>query len=322
MSACDDVQANEYIRRLIRGGSRVETGERSFAAGALSLFGCPARDASVSSFAAVSYLGLTGRRPTRWCLRLDPGHLQPRRSQLYLIAGDLLSVSAAEAASLVADISELYKDRGWSISAPRTDQWFLELPEDPGILTTPIAHAVGKDIDQLLPSGRHAAAWHSMMNEIQMLLHQSTVNAVREEEDRYTINTVWPWGEGDLPSPTNDWQRVWTDEAFTRGLARLGDAALQSVPDGAETLMEDLPIGSSLLVLGDAWSELRRSDPRLACRDSDELEKRWWRPLWSALRGDDLQALTIIDPCWDRVTIRGSDLRRWRRFVQRLTINQ
>ncbi len=311
-------QSNELIDRMIRSGSRLAAEGGSFASKALHLFGCPAEDDLSPAFAAVSYLGIVGHRPAEWCLRLDPGHLQPRRSQLFLIAGDSLSVTQSEAASLVSDISELYKDSGWVVSAPHPQQWFVELDEEPGISTTPIAQAAGKDIDPLLPSGQDAAEWHSRMNEIQMLLHQSPVNALREDEDRYTINTVWPWGEGRLPQlPQSGWTRVWSDEAFTRGLAILSDTALQSVPEDAEQLMHDLSIGSGLLVLGDIWSELQSNEPDRAHRDAIDMDTRWWRPLWSALRRRELNSLTITDPARSVVTIRDADVRPLRRIINR-----
>jgi hypothetical protein len=273
--------------------------------------------------AAVSYYGITDQRPKGWCLRIDPAHLETRLTRLYLIAGKPLTVTKDEADALIAVIRGLYEEYGWCVSALDTDQWYLVVPDDPGVITTPIAWAIGKDIDSLLPAGVNASLWHARMNEIQMAFHASPVNTIREAEARYTINTIWPWGSGELPDLTEPvWRRVWSNEPLTRGLAKLSNTSLNSAPQEAGEIVDDLSFGAGLLVLGDTWSVFDRSEPDHACAQLHNLEERWWRPLWAALKARQLNSLTITDFGLGAVTIRDQDARNWPQWMRFLTSNK
>lgn len=313
----------QVLKKLLSKGAKTSVGSSTFASAAFSTFDFPETTRHGLPVAAVSYLGITDRPPEGWCLRIDPAHLETRLTKLYLIAGKPLAVCKDEAESLIAILGELYRDDEWRIYAPDAEQWYLMVSEDPGVIATPIAEALGKDVDMLLPDGAKKASWHARMNEIQMAFHASPVNARREEEARYTINTIWPWGSGALPESTEQvWQRVWSDEPLTRGLAKLGGSRLSSAPTNATEIIDRLTSGAALLVLGDHWSVFDRSDPDHAREELRDWENRWWRPLWVALKTRELNSLTITGPALDTVTIRDQDVRRWPYWARFLTSKQ
>ena len=312
LQLCHDRQVTPSLTKLIRRGRGVPLGTTSFESIAWALFHMPEIDNRMIPVAAVSFYGLTGRKPDNWCLRIDPAHLQPRRSQLYLIAGKPLSINDQEAEKLIETINLLYAEQGWCVHAPRADQWYLEIFDDPDIITTPITAAVDKDIDRLMPIGRVALFWHARMTEIQMAFHDSPVNIARESEDRFTINSVWPWGSGQIPRlPGSDWEQVWSNEPFTRGLASLNSSPLEYVPLDVGELIDGSASGRGLLVLGDGWSVLERSELSKAVADLTEMEERWWLPFWIALKKRELNSLTIFDVDAGSFTIDHKDVRNW-----------
>jgi hypothetical protein len=320
MQACQTLANYPLLRKLISRGSSNALQSDSFESTAFSMFNFQQSGSEGLPIAAVSYYGIADQRPKGWCLRVDPAHLEPRLTKLYLIAGKQLAVTKDEANSLIAVIQELYEEYGWRVHALNPDQWYLVLPDDPGVITTPIASVVGKDIDALLPVGTHASLWHKRMNEIQMAFHACPLNTNREVEERYTINTIWPWGSGELPELIEPvWQRVWSDEALTRGLAKLSNSRLNSAPKDASGIIDELSAGSDLLVLGDTWSVIDRSEPAYACAQLSDLEERWWRPLWAALKARALNSLTITDFDLGAVTIQDQDVRKWSRWMRFLT---
>ncbi len=279
---------------------------------AFKLFGLPVAKEQPLAVAPVSYFGMVECKPRGWCMSIDPVSLDPRRSQLFLIAGEPLSVTVDEAEALISCINEACVPREWRAETLASDYWYLTVDEDPDIVTTPLSAVFGEDIDALLPRGSGAAVWQAWMNEVQMVLHQSPVNQIRDAQGRYPINSVWPWGAGRLPDvPKQKWATVWSNEPVTRGLAKLSAATLQSVPTGAPQVINASAAGPGLVVLGDGWSRLRRSSPDTALTDLATLENDWWPPLWQALKCGDLSTLSIIDPDSGVFEVHSRDAKRW-----------
>ncbi len=323
MRVCRTSGTTYVLQKLINRGAKNTLQTDSFESLAFSMFNFHQLGGHGLPVAAVSYYGITDKRPKGWCLRIDPAHLEPRLTKLFLIAGKPLAVTKDEANSLIAVIQELYQEHEWHVHALDPDQWYLIVPDDPGVITTPIAWAMGKDIDSLLPAGVNASLWHARMNEIQMAFHASPVNTIREAEARYTINTVWPWGSGELPELTEQvWRRVWSDEPLTRGLAKLGKSQLNFVPKNTVEIIEHSSCGSDLLVLGGIWSVFDTSEPDHTCAHLRDLEQRWWRPLWAALKARVLNSLTITDVGLGAVTVRNRDVRIWPQWPRFLTSNK
>ncbi len=321
IQACGASVTSSVLNRILERGRSTESQHNSFESLAFSMFELkPPSDSRELPVAAVSYFGATDQRPDGWCLRIDPAHLQTRLTKLYLIAGKPLAVSSDEAGALIRVIHELYREQGWRVETTESDQWYLLVPDDPGVTTTPITGAIGRDVDALLPAGANASWWHACMNEIQMAFHADPVNTERDTQGLYTINTVWPWGSGRLPNLKKTvWRRVWSDEPLTRGLAKLSKARLSPVPTDAADVVKDLSPESNLLVLGDSWSEIDSSDMDFACSRLQNLEQKWWRPLFSALKAGSFSALTVTDFGLGAVSVSRPDTRGWRQWLRLLT---
>ena len=63
--------------------------------------------------------------------------------------------------------------------------------------TQPPDAVVGHDVHDFMPSGRDGARIRSLMNEIQMLLHEHPVNLRRERARQLPVNGWWLWGFGE-----------------------------------------------------------------------------------------------------------------------------
>jgi hypothetical protein len=96
------------------------------------------------------------------------------------------------------------------------------------------ADALGRNLRDLMPAGRDGARVRSLVNEIQMLLHEHPVNSARLERRQPAINSVWLWGIGRLEKvmPVN-LPTLYTDDAWLAGLWRLHGPAARSLEEFA-----------------------------------------------------------------------------------------
>jgi hypothetical protein len=152
-----------------------------------------------------------------------------------------------------------------------------------------------------------------------MLLHDHAVNAAREARGEPPINSLWLWGAGRMPSAAGShWRSVSAAEPLALGLARLAGAGAHALPASAEAWLAQAPEeGRHLVVLDALRAPLALAEAADYREALGGLERDWFGPLLSALRGGRIGMLTVHVPdgaeCMAYETIRG-DLRRfWRR---------
>ena len=185
--------------------------------------------------------------------------------------------------------------------------------------TTPLAQAVGRSIDDILPRGADAPFWRARLNEVQMLLHGHAVNAHRESAGELPVNSIWLWGGGCMQAPAGaPFNALWSADPFARGLAQATHVAAHKLPGNAtELLRASAGTGVQLIVL-DALCVPDRYGDAYAWRTTlARLEREWFAPLLEALRQERIGMLSLhgLGPkgTLSVETTRG-DLRRfWRR---------
>lgn len=267
--------------------------------------------------AAVTRLADGGTPDGACWLRADPVALQAGLDSATLLTADL-DLSAAEVAELVAAANALLADRGLELEPLARDRWYLRLPDSASSAppdAPPPEEQAGANIATALPPDREAKRWHALATELQMLLHQSAVNAAREAQGRRPINALWLWGAGRLPA-SGAWRPelggVLADEPFARGLgiaagvpvcplapslAATDAAAVATALDRLDTQRrEHAPNRPARLVvvLDQLLRPLRHGD--LACWHTGLLavSQTWLPALEQALRTGRLARLTLF----------------------------
>jgi hypothetical protein len=278
-----------------------------------ALFGVELPPGGDLPVAAVTRVVDAGTREEGYWLRADPAHLVPNRDQLVLAAVGGLGISRDDAEHLAADINSRFGDAGWHLDAPVPDRWYLQLDDDPGIRTVPPSAAAGRDIRGLLPAGEHARHWHALINELQMVLHGSPVNAAREGRGEPAVNSLWLWGGGRLPRvPKGTWIKVWGNDPLAEGLARLSGTATAALPAKGDTwLASALDPGGHLAVLSGGLDAIRRGDLGRWLEFVQVLETDWFVPLLGALRSGELQTLSLLPLAGWNYSLGRRELRRW-----------
>ncbi len=306
----DDLTALELL--LARAQQRSEHGgieQRLF-----SLFGIPA---AVGDWpvAAVTRLVDGGTEDGHYWLRADPVHMQPSHDQVIMAGNHPLNVSGAEMAQLRDEFNQLCREDGLQLETPVNQRWYLRVERTPQITTTPLPAVVGQNIYPHLPQGAEGLYWNKLLSEVQMLFYGSSVNQQRRQQGLPEINSLWFWGGGLLPvvnATTTPWQQLWSNEVLSRGLARLTQVKMSSLPATSEEWLEQAAVAGHHLVVLDGMRQLYNQPEELMEWQGlvQELNQSWFAPLLAALRSGDLGEITLISDS-HRFQLSRKQLGRW-----------
>lgn len=284
---------------------------------AQSFDGDPEAEVPAGALTAAALGGEPGA--AQW-LRADPVHLKLNRDQLALVPTGAFGIEAAEAEALTATLNEYFSDE--LVFLPlEAGRWCVRIErltvED--LRTETPASVAGRDVNRHLPRGGDAKRWHTLLNDIQMRLHEHPVNEAREARGEPAVNSVWLWGAGRLPaSASAPWQSVTSDDPLARGYAQLAGLRHRPLPANADAWLERLPEDGRQLVVQDSLRLPFALDDFESWRARVvEFDARWCAPLVAALRAGRIGMLTVVVP--DAAELRSfeatrNDLRHfWRR---------
>src|SRR4051812_47797979 len=233
--------------------------------------------------AAITLAG-DGNPDVRPWLRADPVHLELQQGAVALRDAAMLDVTRDEATLLVAELQGLFASDGFEFLAPAPQRWYVRVPPGEVPLTVPLPDALGRNVFGLLPKGSGKVNWPSAITEVQMLFSSHAVNARREARGQPPINSVWFWGEGQLPGTVPaPYAAVHADDPFARGLAILSSTRLLPAPRGPADV-EAVRESESVLVVLDAPGQARnRGDLEGWRRAAEALDATWFVPMKALL---------------------------------------
>jgi hypothetical protein len=239
----------------------------------------------------------TGRPPAgNWaCARLV--HLETAIEHLRLAPWNP-GIGADESSTLLADINRHLDGRGFRLHALATPgDWLLECDEPVECQGAEPELAAGRSVRDLMPVGRDGGRVRSLVNEIQMLLHEHPVNLDRASRGRPAINTLWLWGFGRFEEMDKvSLPTLFTDDTWLSGLWRLNGAQPRPL-DGFATAIDGggngVPGEGPILV---AWSRAP-SDSLSANGMIDALaqaERDCFGPALAALRSGVVTGVDVL----------------------------
>ncbi len=254
----------------------------------------------------------SAREPSAW-MRADPVHLSPDSQRLLLLDSSAFTLHDTEAQALAAELQPLMQDVGGQLEVAVPARWYLGLGDIPRIRTRTLTEALGRDIHGFMPSGSDRELWHRLINEVQMVLHATAVNAAREERGELPINSLWFWGAGRLPEPPERrWARVYSDDLLSRGLAAFTRTPIAGLPDRLEALQAGLKsVGNVLVIFSEGLRYSHYPDIEGWREFILRLERDWFAPLLLALKTKQLSELTIFTGDSKSFTVNRSALWRW-----------
>lgn len=245
--------------------------------------------------AALTLLAEHGDPGSAFWLCADPVHLQPQQDQLVLFDAHALNISRVEADQVVQALNAHFADTAYTFHSIQPERWYARLPAAIDIRTDALPDVAGKSINERLPDGPDGAKLRKLMNEAQMLLHTHPVNQAREAQGHPTINSIWFWGSGRLPTvDAKPYAYLWASNAVAQGLAVASHTPWSELPANGRTLL-DMAVGrgAHLVVLDGLRSSAAQGDHDAWQKGLRVLEEKWFKPVAHAYRKGQLDGLTL-----------------------------
>ena len=136
-----------------------------------------------------------GSPPDTQIMCADPINLQAGIDEIILNPEPINDLSKTDAEELISALNKHFAQDGWEFISADSGNCYLKHQSNEAISTTPLDYAKGKSIFQHLPQSE-TLNWHSLQNEMQMLLHMTSLNQTREMAGQLPINSLWLWGAG------------------------------------------------------------------------------------------------------------------------------
>ena len=284
------------LEALLTRGRRTDEPPQSLEATLADLFGHP-EGAPYAAFRLLGEAESSLEIEEKSWLIADPVHLRFHQERLILADGASLAISAEEAQALADGLNAHFADLG-RFHVTVADRWYLHLADDAPLnryVAPPLSTVTGRSVEHLLPELLHERPMRTLMNEIQTVLHAHPVNQRRADEGRLPINSLWFWGNGQLPPRREtDFDGVWSLNPLARGLARAAGVRTHPVPDDAERFFEHAaPDTAHLIVLEDLAGPVQFENGAAYRAAIESLETRWFAPLRTALFKGRLKSLHI-----------------------------
>ncbi|MBL1293006.1 MAG: hypothetical protein COB61_003950 [Thiotrichales bacterium] len=174
--------------------------------------------------------------PARYLIA-SPVHLQADSGRLLMHGQDGLDLGMDEVDQWLQELSPIFERHEIKIYSVLPEIWVLLLPETlkPSDQTfSDLEQVIGQDILDFMPNGENAMFWRSLINELQMQLHQSPVNSQRQVLKLKMVNSVWIGEMGQsVEFKGANWGSLCSDKAMVRALATsAGVGTLKSIASG------------------------------------------------------------------------------------------
>lgn len=132
----------------------------------------------------------------QWLLA-DPVHLQMEMRDARLMAWDTLAVSGAEIDTIHAALAPVFAEAGLRLLAGDGRLFVCADAGERVPAFTPAPEMLGCSLSEHLPGERR---WAGLFNECQVILYNHPLNVERQRRGHVTVNALWFWGQGVLPS--------------------------------------------------------------------------------------------------------------------------
>jgi hypothetical protein len=218
-----------------------------------------------------------------WVCLATPVHYQAELSNVRFAGDGILSLDAAEAATLARDFNALWSGAGvhlWTASK----RLFCAFDAPLQVMTQDPELARGRHLESFLPVGPDAARLRRLMSELEMWLFDHAVNHGRSFQSRLNISGLWLWGGG-APLATLP---------VVQGGAAGEDVLFDAFPVGTDRVadvmvVEAVPGGKAWGDIESAWLEPTLADLRSgrltrldlsAGNHRFTLSRHWRRRFW------------------------------------------
>ncbi len=255
--------------------------------------------------AALNLLGDKRYDPSKHYMHADPVHLRADMDHAVLTSSKDLNISDSDADALRAALNQHFSQDGFNFIALDNEQWFVVSDNEIDMQTTPLVEAVARNINFLLPEGKHAGTWKQVLTEAQMLMHTHEVNEAREQAGQPSINSLWFHGSGQLNAgllkhrDEKNTAAICSNDKMLMGLAEFLQCDNLLLPDSAtqysELLLAEKNRPFNVLYLSELEHLVNYTDVSLWLAAQQKLLEQWIYPLLKVAKKNNIK-LTLY-PC-------------------------
>ena len=130
-------------------------------------------------------------------LRADPVMLSPTHNGILCRGNRVLNLTKQERISIETLINDYLIEHWIKLTLINSSQGYLTIKEPVDTEFSPLSEVVGQDITHRLPKGSKSKYWHTILTDLQMLLHGCEVNRRRQENQQPEVSGFWVWAETD-----------------------------------------------------------------------------------------------------------------------------
>ncbi len=135
-------------------------------------------------------------------LHVAPVHLVADWDVLRLFQFEQGEILVDHQQQLIDLLTPLFAEEGMVLRYRSDLHWQLELPQKAQIKTMPLDWATGINLNEAMPSGVEALRWKQLLNEVQMMLHATSIEPQAEQ---LAINGIWIWRDPSLLDRLAHW---------------------------------------------------------------------------------------------------------------------
>lgn len=217
-------------------------------------------------------------------LRADPVHFVMQRDCFSLSEPAPLFVSSAHATLMVASLNAHFAQDGLVFCIGKSGAWYLRVDKTAQITTTLPSVAMDKNVHHFMPQGADSSKWKSILNEVQMLLHDHPANEARESSGELVVNSVWLSGGGVMPPSKSiqpDVDLITANDVLNQGLARWTNTPCQPIPTNLDKVLQSTA------------QHVRLALPESNHSPTNNLDETWFASLFDALKNKQIEQLTL-----------------------------
>lgn len=183
--------------------------------------------------------------PTLICA--DPVHCEIGMKDITLTQA-INDLTRSESEELLGQLNDHFSVDGLKFLLDENNHWYLALQQEETIASSVLSDVIGKNIFSYLPKSE-TRNWQKIQNEIQMLLHLSSLNQSREIAGLPTINSLWFWGGGHTFKPTNHFNLVYGGESneslIGKSIANVSNCEWRYLPDTGQDILDHVSNNSN-----------------------------------------------------------------------------
>ena len=275
------------LSQLLASSTRQKTQTRCLASTLFKQLNFP--DNSELPIAYYRYLIDFGKAPDSPIMCADPVNLQAGIDEIILNPAPITDLSKADTEELFQALNQHFAQDNWEFVVSDTGNGYLKHQSTEHIQTSTLQEVCGKSIFQYLPKSSNLN-WHTLQNEIQMLLHINPLNQSRELAGQLPINSLWFWGAG----TKHDFQHSITTIYSNENLAKITATAANISQQTLDKLPEQLSTQNQIIVLDQLYQPAVQDQYQIWQNTLQELENHYITPIVNYCKKHKIQ-LSIND---------------------------